>query len=295
MSSKISGFITSKFTEIQARVPITLSGFSNAEDSSFQKRLAESLDAIENTSSENDKTAPSIDSDTQSSAVDFSMPVVFPNILPAPTPEPEPEHTQEYDGDDYYNDDFYNDYYGVNNNDYGNYGNYNNNSDYPDYNVGFGNEFDNDIAKLNRYGDAEIQAMIQEEILLASTRYGVDEYLIKAVIMQESGFSPTSISSAGAQGLMQLMPETCQWLGVTNPWDISQNIDGGTRLIKKYLEDYDGNLKLTLAAYNAGPGAVRTYGGVPPYEETQNYVQKVIAYYNKYHNESPSLYDASII
>jgi soluble lytic murein transglycosylase-like protein len=144
---------------------------------------------------------------------------------------------------------------------------------------------DANIEYLNRYGDAEVRATISDAISRASIEHGVDANLIKAVIAQESAFSPTSLSSAGAQGLMQLMPDTADYLGVANPWDINQNIDGGTRLLSSYIDTYGGDLQLVLAAYNAGPGAVGKYGGVPPYSETKDYVRKVSAYYDKYRSE----------
>jgi soluble lytic murein transglycosylase-like protein len=116
-----------------------------------------------------------------------------------------------------------------------------------------------------------------DAINAAGAQYGVDPSLLRALIQQESGFDPNATSAAGAQGLTQLMPSTAAGLGVTNPYDPVQSIDGGAKYLREQLDRFGGDEQLALAAYNAGPGAVQKYGGVPPYAETQNYVRAVQA------------------
>jgi soluble lytic murein transglycosylase-like protein len=127
---------------------------------------------------------------------------------------------------------------------------------------------------------------IAMQILGYSARFGVDARLIMALVLVESNFNPNAVSRAGAQGLGQLMPGTARGLGVSNSFDTDQNLNGTVRLITQHINTYTNStgdplegLVLALAAYNAGPGAVRRHGGVPPYRETQNYVQKVIETY----------------
>ena len=119
---------------------------------------------------------------------------------------------------------------------------------------------------------------IDQSINEAAAKYGLPAGLIKGVIKAESDFQVRAVSSAGAQGLMQLMPGTAKELGVKNPFDIDQNIDGGTRYLKKMLGFFGGDVKLALAAYNAGPGTVSRYNGNVPYRETMLYVERVLKY-----------------
>lgn len=123
---------------------------------------------------------------------------------------------------------------------------------------------------------ADLDAIFNE----AASKYGVDAKFLKAIAKCESDFSTECTSRSGAMGIMQLMPQTAASLGVTDAYDPYQNIMGGARYISEKLTQYNGDKSLALAAYNAGSGNVAKYGGIPPFKETQNYVAKVMAYYN---------------
>jgi soluble lytic murein transglycosylase-like protein len=122
----------------------------------------------------------------------------------------------------------------------------------------------------------------KDEIAAAAASYGVDVALLRAVIHAESAFNPMAVSNKGAQGLMQLMPGTAGDLGVTDAFDVAQNIGGGAKYLAQLLKDFNGNIQLATAAYNAGEGAVQKYGGIPPYDETQVYVQRVETLRDRY-------------
>lgn len=131
-------------------------------------------------------------------------------------------------------------------------------------------------ASVPTLGGAAAPEEIQKLIESAAQKYGVDPKLIYNVIKAESSFRSNAVSKAGAQGLMQLMPSTAASYGVKDAFDPAQNIDGGVRLLRDLMNRYKGNTELVLAAYNAGVGAVAKYKGVPPYEETRNYVAKIM-------------------
>jgi soluble lytic murein transglycosylase-like protein len=122
----------------------------------------------------------------------------------------------------------------------------------------------------------------------AAQRNGVDPAVLHGLIQQESNFDPGAQSSAGAMGLTQLMPGTASSLGVSDPMNAAESIEGGARYLGQLLSQFGGNTTEALAAYNAGPGAVQQYGGVPPYAETQSYVSKVLGYADAYRQSHPS-------
>ena len=138
--------------------------------------------------------------------------------------------------------------------------------------------YTNTVSSLQK-PDYKNTSNIKNLISKISKKHGVDEKLVNAVVKQESGFNPNAKSKVGALGLMQLMPSTAKGLGVTNPMDPEQNVEGGVKYLKSMLNKYNGNIILALAAYNAGPSAVDKYDGVPPYPETQNYVKSILSSY----------------
>lgn len=132
-----------------------------------------------------------------------------------------------------------------------------------------------DFSKPNTESKVQLLNMINK----VARENGVDEKLVQALIKQESGFNTKAKSKAGAIGLMQLMPATAKAMGVKDPYNATQNVEGGVKYLKSLLNRYNGNIILSLAAYNAGPAAVDKYDGVPPYKETQNYVKNILANY----------------
>lgn len=131
------------------------------------------------------------------------------------------------------------------------------------------------------HGSATGRNDFSEFIRRAADTYGLPEKLISSVIKQESNFNSIAVSDAGAMGLMQLMPGTARLLGVKDGFDPEQNIMGGAKYLRQMLDQF-GDVEMALAAYNAGPGNVRKYGGIPPFKETEQYVSKVLNYYNSF-------------
>lgn len=139
--------------------------------------------------------------------------------------------------------------------------------------------------------DDRADAPLQDEppfyhhIMQAAATYNVDPALIRAIIVAESSSNPAAVSKRGAQGLMQLMPTTAKALGIEDSFDPGLNIDGGVRYFKRLLDRFEGNVRLALAAYNAGSRYVRKYGGVPPFRATRRYIKKVLHYQKKFQSE----------
>jgi hypothetical protein len=131
----------------------------------------------------------------------------------------------------------------------------------------------------------EAECVLNPIILQAAIRHQIDPALVKAIIMAESGYNPKAISKKGAIGLMQLMPGTAQALGVVDAFNPKENISGGVRYFKQLINQFNGDIKLALAAYNAGSKRVRHYKGIPPFKTTQYYIKKVFKYYNLYKNQ----------
>ena len=143
------------------------------------------------------------------------------------------------------------------------------------------------ISKLSKKDDPRRHSLRKEKIYgaiinEAAKKYGIDAALIKAIIMVESGYNYKAISKRGAIGLMQLMPETADALGVKDIFDPAHNVNGGTKYIRLLLDRFNGNLDLALAAYNAGSTKVRKYNGIPPFRSTKIYIKKVFEYYWRY-------------
>jgi soluble lytic murein transglycosylase-like protein len=132
-------------------------------------------------------------------------------------------------------------------------------------------------------------------IAQAAARNGVDPAVLHGLIQQESAFDPSATSSAGAAGLTQLMPGTASSMGVANPLNPAESIEGGARYLGQLMSEFAGNTTDALAAYNAGPGAVQRYGGVPPYSETQSYVSKVLGYAETYRQSHPAAITAGAL
>ena len=140
------------------------------------------------------------------------------------------------------------------------------------------------VVRFERQGKPKSIDELVEEI---ADKFNINPSLVKAIVVAESNCNPKAVSKRGAQGLMQLMPATAKELKVYQPFDPRENLVGGVKYIKGLLASY-GDLRLALAAYNAGPGAVRKYAGIPPYRETINYVKKVIRFYKKF-KDNPGL------
>ncbi len=141
----------------------------------------------------------------------------------------------------------------------------------------------NEIVENESADPEEVRLLPHLEYVIqpAAAKYDLDPNLVAAVIWAESSGDPNAVSKKGTRGLMQLMPATARELGVGNVLDPGQNVDGGSHYLRRMLDEHDGDLSLALAAYNAGPDAVRKYGGVPPYRETRDYVGRVLRVYER--------------
>jgi len=142
------------------------------------------------------------------------------------------------------------------------------------------------LQRDNNQSSAEIPASLIEIVRDCSARYRVEEALVHAVIKAESNYNPSAVSRKGALGLMQLMPETARLLKVSDPFDVEDNIRGGSRYLRQMLDEFNGNVDYAIAAYNAGPNAVHRHGGIPPYAETQSYVKRVKQYLHNFRQNS---------
>jgi membrane-bound lytic murein transglycosylase MltF len=127
------------------------------------------------------------------------------------------------------------------------------------------------VESVDKNGPDFLPLMVEQ----TAKKYGLDQRLLNAVVKAESDYNPKAVSSAGAMGLMQLMPATAKSLGVRDPFNPRENLEGGAKYLRSLIDRYKGNIKLALAAYNAGPGAVERYKGVPPYKETISYIKKI--------------------
>lgn len=137
------------------------------------------------------------------------------------------------------------------------------------------------VTTNSRLGNITDRVKINKLIDEYSQKYGLDSDFVKAVVKQESGFNEKATSKCGAMGLMQLMPGTAKALNVNDPYNARDNIEGGVKYLKGLMDRFGGDMKLALAAYNAGPNAVKKYNGVPPYNETQNYVKNIMSMYQR--------------
>jgi soluble lytic murein transglycosylase len=147
---------------------------------------------------------------------------------------------------------------------------------------------ENVMAK-SRQGGAGIPSSYRSIISHYSQKYSLEEGLVHAVIKAESNYNSAAVSKKGALGMMQLMPGTARLLNVDNPLDAEENIGGGSRYLRQMLNEFNGNLDFAIAAYNAGPNAVKRHGGIPPYEETRTYVKRVKQYLSTYRQGGTNL------